>query len=658
MRLYAYWEETVKLVRLRLSNFRSFGQGATEIPLNDMSFLLGPNGAGKTAVLQALARMFSIDPAQRKIRASDFHVPFNVALGDLPEDRDLWIEADFEFPELAVDGDIEEDLPAVPGNFAHMQLATAVGPAVVRYRLKATIDSDDYIEETFTYVTRDDEHGVPVEESRASKHDRNAIQVHYLPARRNPADHISYSANALIGRLLRSADWSVEREEIAELTEEISEALVENAAVDGITQELANRWGALHKGAHFANPSVSFGQSELENLLRHLSVGFTPGHAESIVDFTRLSDGQQSLLYIALVLAAHGIGSKVLSGELGAAFDIEKLRPAIFTLIAIEEPENSLSPHYLGRVVKSLTDFASGRDAQSLLATHSPSLLRRVPPEHVRYLRLNENRATVVKPIKLPEGDAALKFVREGVQAFPELYFSRFVVLGEGDSEEIVLPRLLAARGILTDDASVSVVPLGGRHVNHFWRLLHGLGIPHVTLLDLDLARHQGGWGRIKYAAKQLRDYSDVAAVDFSDDDVAGIPAWDDEQGLLVNDDDWIFRLESHKVFFSSPLDLDFMMLEAYPEAYKIHADELEAADADALKAVLGKNHDEVENQYTDGQLEYFDAYHRRFKLGSKPTWHVRGMAGMENDQLLASLPEVLDRMFNAIEAVLKELPE
>ena len=30
------------------------------------------------------------------------------------------------------------------------------------------------------------------------------------------------------------------------------------------------------------------------------------------------------------------------------------------------------------------------------------------------------------------------------------------------------------------------MVPLGGRHVNHFWRLVHDLAIPHLTLLDLN----------------------------------------------------------------------------------------------------------------------------------------------------------------------------
>lgn len=648
----------MKLVRLRLSNFQSFGEDVTEIKLDDMIFLLGPNGTGKTAVLQALARMFSPDPAQRRIRRSDFHVPADEDHDEAPEERDLWIEADFEFPELEDDDADKKDLPSVPGNFAHMQLEAEDGPAQVRFRLSATIDEDGDIEENFTCVTKQDEDGDPVEESRVSKQDRNTIQVHYLPARRDPGDHISYSANALLGRALRSADWSAERDQMSTLTGQINDSLKDSAAIESISKALKARWGDLHKGTFYADPSVTFAGNEIETFLRHMSVCFTPGHGDSLVDFSRLSDGQQSLLYVSLVLAIHNIGREVLSGNLKDAFDIDKLRPAAFTLIAVEEPENSLSPHYLGRVIKALTTFAEGVDAQSLVATHSPSLLRRVSPEFVRYLRLDKRRRTIVKNIKLPKDESAEKFVREGVQAFPELYFSRLVVLGEGDSEEIVLARLLAARGTLTDDASVAVVPLGGRHVNHFWRLLRGLGIPHVTLLDLDVARYQGGWGRIKTAAKQLLKYADVSKTDVTQEEIDAIPAWDDEQGVMINDGGWIDRLEKAGVFFSSPLDLDFMMIEAYEDAYKIEQKHLKEPDADTLKAVLGKKHDTADGQYSDDQQSYFDAYRRRFQLGSKPTWHIQALASMDDQELLDDLPDVLDRMFDRIESDLEDLPE
>jgi putative ATP-dependent endonuclease of OLD family len=641
----------MKLSRLRICNFRCFGSAAADIALDNTTFILGPNGAGKTAVLQALARMFSVDPTLRKVQASDFHIAADEAPDAAPEERRLWIEADFEFPELELED--AEDMPAIPGNFAHMLMVDDEKAVRVRFRLAATLDQDGDIEETFTYVSKTDDGGRPTEESRASKQDRNAVQVHYLPARRDPSNHISFSTNALLGRALRAADWSNERAVIGNLTAQITAALTGNGAIEGIGDSLSEIWGQLHKGQFFAAPAVTFAQNEINTLLRHLSLTFSPGHGEPLVDFSRLSDGQQSLLYISIVLAMREIGDKVLAGELDA-FDIDKLRPPIFTLIAIEEPENSLSPHYLGRVVRAVSEFAKSKNTQAIVATHAPSLLRRVAPESIRYLRLDDNRCTAVAGIVLPDDVDAEKYVREGVQAFPELYFSRFVILGEGDSEEVVLPRLLAARGILTDDASISVVPLGGRHVNHFWRLLHALGIPHATVLDLDLARYQGGWGRIKYVAKQLIRYGDVENAGIDADDVAGIPAWDSDTGLLIDDD----FFESKGVFFSSPLDLDFMMIEAFGEVYLIEEEERGDPDETTLKAVLGKKHDVVGGQYTNEQLELFDAYYRRFKLGSKPAWHIRAMAALDDAELAADMPTVMTALFDYVEAVLEGLPE
>lgn len=280
----------MRLVRLRFSNFRSFCADYTELELDDLTFVLGPNGAGKTAVLQALARLFSLDPVERKVRKSDFHVPCDEKPDEAPVERELWIEADFEFPELLVN-----EAHSVPGNFAHMQLTGIDGPAQVRFRLHAKLYQDDDIEETFTFVMKVDGDGSPVEQSRVAKHDQNAIQVHYLPARRDPADHISYSANALLGRVLRSADWAGERDKISDLTEEISATLAKNSAIEGMTNTLSAKWGNLHKGDHFADPAISFDRSELENLLRHLSVCFTPGHGEQLVDFSRLSGSTVSL---------------------------------------------------------------------------------------------------------------------------------------------------------------------------------------------------------------------------------------------------------------------------------------------------------------------------------------------------------------------------
>ncbi len=100
--------------------------------------------------------------------------------------------------------------------------------------------------------------------------------------------------------------------------------------------------------------------------------------------------------------------------------------------------------------------------------------------------------------------EEASKFLKQAVHAYPELYVARFVVLGEGASEEVIPPRLAQAIGLQIDRSFVAVVPLGGRHTNHLWKLLNDLGIPYATLSDLDMGRHGGGWDRIKNALEQL----------------------------------------------------------------------------------------------------------------------------------------------------------
>lgn len=645
----------MRLNTIRLSGFQSFGQEATELSLEDITYLIGPNGSGKTAVLQALCRLFAFDPTLRRVHRSDFHVPFDEE--EAPPERQLWVEADFLFPELAE----EEDNSTVAPHFSHMRLDGQEGIPRVRFRLTATMGIDGDIEENLVYILDVNADGSPQNTAQVPRAERNHIQIHYLPARRDPADHIAYGANALLGRLLRAVRWDAERDTIKGLTDQISDSLAANPSVNAFSESLKTTWATLHKGKFFADPKITFVASEIEALLRHLSVSFTPGHDGSLVDFSRLSDGQKSMLYLSLVLSSQAIGRAVLAEE-DVSFDPDKLRPPVFTLVALEEPENSLSPHYLGRIVSALNTMTKNADAQALIATHAPTMLRRVAPELIRYLRLTEARKTRVTCIQLPEKtDDAHKFVREAVQAFPEIYFSRLVVLGEGDSEEIVLPRLLQAKGAPVDESAVTIAPLGGRHVNHFWRLLSALQIPYLTLLDLDVARYAAGWGRIKYVNDQFAAFEPCKVIPSS----WGISKWNSDvtpirtHHFFDNEAqseqvDIFTELEKRGVFFSYPMDLDFSMLLVYPEAYSVAK---EKPDESTIKAVLGKSYHNV-SQYSEDEQDLFATYHQRFKLGSKPAAHIDALGKLSDQQLLAKMPESLSRLADAVIIKLEELPE
>ncbi len=292
---------------------------------------------------------------------------------------------------------------------------------------------------------------------------------------------------------------------------------------------------------------------------------------------------------------------------------------------------------------------------QALIATHAPTLLRRVDPEAICFLRLDEGRASAVHRIVLPENDeVAAKYVREAVQAYPELYFSRLVVLGEGDSEQVVLPRVLAAAGIAEDDASVSVVPLGGRHVNHFWRLLSELKIPYVTLLDLDSGRHQGGWGRVRNAMRKVNECSDNPPFDKAKIDA--LPSWDTDCEFPIFNpaSGAVAELEKRSVFFSQPVDLDIMMLDAFPNAYQV---ERAGPEESTIVAVLGKNHVN-QHRFGDELLTLFADYHQKFDLKSKPATHLAALSNLSDEDLLAGPPDVIGRLVERVREKLAELPE
>jgi len=239
----------MKLQTIRLSNFQSFGAVPTEIRLEQITYLIGPNGSGKTAALQALCRMFAFDPSLRRIVRSDFHVPSNEAAP--PAERQLWIEIDFLFPELGDD----DDNSTVAPHFGHMRLDEIDGTPRVRFRLTATMGLDGDIEESMVYVLDINADGSPLSTAQVPRSERNHIHVHYLPARRDPADHIAYGANALLGRMLRAVNWDAERTVIKGLTDQISDSLAANPSINAFSASLKSAWSVLHKVASLPIPS-------------------------------------------------------------------------------------------------------------------------------------------------------------------------------------------------------------------------------------------------------------------------------------------------------------------------------------------------------------------------------------------------------------------
>ncbi|HCN8042868.1 TPA: AAA family ATPase, partial [Escherichia coli] len=558
---------------MEIKGFKSFDNVGQTININSFTSLIGGNGTGKTAVLLALTRMFGVKSSDRIVQVDDFYVPPGDEI-DTQDERELSVRVKFEFADLQ---DGEDD--SVADFFKHLvsNEADQIPYCIAKLKAKWTktnlaegdIDSD-LVWEIGKY------------EKNITAYERSKIHVHYVPAYRDPAQQLKQTAGTIMHRLINAVEWSEQMSStVDEVAESIGNQFQEEIGVQTITSSLSRNWKTLFSGGYFEQLKIQPVMNGIEDVLKHIDTVFMPTPVTQPLPTERLSDGMKSLFYLSLVKSAFDIEDEIInSGENELSISVEALDPPNLTIILIEEPENHLSPQYLGRIVKLCEDISENDRAQVVLTTHAPSLLNRVEPENIRYFRLHDNKNTVVKPILLPSEDEddgdnvdTFTYVKEAVKAYPEIYFAKVVILGEGDSEEIVIPKIAQVNGIELDTSLITFAPLGGRYVNHFWKLLDELSIPHVTLLDYDHRRGGGGWGRIKYALKQLvsvgKDKNKLLIIKtgvLSDKELEKMHTWGEDKD---NEIAWMNRLKEYNVYFSYPYDLDWLMLNEFYEDYK-----------------------------------------------------------------------------------------
>lgn len=654
---------------ITLENFQSF-RGRTTIPLHKLTAFIGSNGTGKTAILLALTRLFGVDNSMRTILNSDFYIPTTERLEDRDE-RQLAIETTLKFPELESGGSLD----AVAETFRHMIIGEPDSTPYCRIKLEATWQKSSLpggdIEQNLYWILSGSEVVTDDQKQQIKPYERSKIQVHYIPASRDPYKQLKHTAGSIMYQLLRSIEWTdATKSHFDTFVQSMKGAFQAETGVQTMQSSFTGHWQRLFTSEMYQTVNINPIESTFEKMLSKIEVSFTPapiGHEETI---ERLSDGMKSLFYFTLICSVFDLENQILNDD-QLGINPEIINPPLLSIFAIEEPENHLAPHYIGRILKLYREIIETDRAQVLVTSHSPSIMKRIEPKEVRHLRLHTDRSSLVSLITLPEETSdAFKYVKEAIKAYPELYFSKLVVFGEGDSEEVVIPKVAEAFGIPLDDSFISMVPLGGRFVNHFWRLMNQLNIPYITLLDYDRERGGGGWGRIKYVLKQLLgngvDRNTLLALQdgsvLSNDQLDNMHTWPLNS---ENEEAWVRRLKEYDVYFSYPIDLDFMMFDSFPEEYKSLAPEsggpyiLEATHAkyesntkQAIASVLKKDSDDIVlANYSEYEKYYW--YRYLFLGRGKPTSHLEALANISLSDLRDNCPSVLREVVEKINETL-----
>ena len=687
----------MRLSKLKLMNYRCFGSEEQVILIDDLTTFIGNNSAGKTAALSALNCMFSENSGDRILKRSDFHLPKEMAPDEM-ESQNLYIEAVFEFEELQSETGGGEY--AIPIFFQHLVVDNPGGLPYLRIRLEATWEKsstiDGSIDSKISYITCPE--SVEIEENHhapAARRDLDKIRVVYIPAVRDPSRQLKNASGTMMYQVMSSINWSEETKgNVKAKIKELNEQFEGEKGVSMFGTSLAEQWKAYDSDDRYSTASLRFNSTDIETSIRKTEVVFEPTETGKEYTIDQMGDGLRSLFYISLVDSILDVEGKM-QREIEADPENTSFsrKPPILTIVTIEEPENHIAPHLLGKLVGNLRNIASKSNAQAIMTSHSPAIVKRVDPENLKYFRMDKDLlASKVRSITLPEKESAqdqYKYIKEAVRAYPELYFAKLVILGEGDSEEIILPKYWEALNGSVDVGGISIVPLGGRHVNHFWRLLNDLQIPHITLLDLDREREGGGWGRIKYVLKQLlaNGYDKNVLLStksgvLTDEQLDGMSEWDVSD--VVSMQAWLNWLEQYNVFFSAPLDIDFMMLEQMESVYKKSLDttegpRLEVIEDEEKKRILiqtiegtGAYRTEYETRikkdikstlkeeggdgstYSAEQQKLMVWYTYFFLNRGKPSTHIAVLSRLSDEAIKDNIPPVLKRLMETAERILK----
>lgn len=678
----------MKLIKVKLHNFRCFGEEQV-IEINDITSFIGNNSSGKTAVLQALNILFSENSSDRILKRSDFYLPKDCTPEELVS-QDLHIETVFAFEKE----DYRKETYSIPVFFESMVVEQPGGSPYLRIRLEAKWEKSNNlegaIESKIYYITCPESEEITEEVKRpVSRKNLDLIKVIYVPASRNPSKQLRNVSGTMINQVMNNINWSPDiKEKIESKIKDLNDCFLKESGVSVVQSSIQSSWKTYDSDIRYSNAHLRFNSTDIDSAIKKSEVVFTPTVTGKEYSVDEMSDGLKSLFYISLVDSILEINLKI-QDELNNKKERMSFstRPPLLTIIALEEPENHIAPQLIGKLIWNLNNVASKSNAQTIITSHSPAVIKRMDPKNLRYFRFNEIECkTTVRSITLPDEEefsSRYKYIKEAVTAYPELYFAKLVVLGEGDSEELILPRFWKARKNGLDIDGLSIVPLGGRHVNHFWRLLNDLDIPYVTLLDLDKERHEGGWCRVKYVIDQLIKFGldekeMLEDMKTSKKDFENMRKWD------INDfnklDKWIQYLENHNVFFSAPLDIDFLMLEEYEDVYKNLLEDNEGPRikiGDEIKAVKdiewSQNIKEYEmrvlkdvhytlksdtsngDTYTQKQKKLMVWYTYFFLNRGKPSTHIEALSMMDDKKILSNMPPVFSRMIDKILSVLSE---
>jgi putative ATP-dependent endonuclease of OLD family len=320
----------------------------------------------------------------------------------------------------------------------------------------------------------------------------------YLGADRTLDKHLSFYDWTLIGRIRKAFHKNVNDDIKGQLNAKFGELVEIFDTVPGFSNfktDFSDFYSSLLPKFK-TQLEVDFQPFTPTNYFKTMQIlGIDPESADKPLDLSELGEGARNLILIAL-LKSFAKNFKSVDGVMNG-------------ILALEEPELFLHPQARRHLFSELRDIANS-GMQVIISTHSDSFIDTEFFDEIgRVVKVDDEEnegklytklITCSKPDLLnhcvstgvPANKVTLASIQEYYKTTSNIklnegFFARYLILVEGETEELTIPELLESLDIDCNPMGISVIGVNGKNqIPKYWRLYSKFNIPIIVVIDND----------------------------------------------------------------------------------------------------------------------------------------------------------------------------